>query len=171
MAPRIFEQQVISARDKMFRFAFGMLNNAEDARDVVQDALVKIWNQREKLGAVEHPEAWCMQVVRNLCLDQFKARKTRMAAAKVLAYRTEAPLMTPYQEMEKKDLLERVRKIICELPEKPRMILHLRDVEGFTYKEIAEIMELSMEEVKIGLFRARKVIKERLTKHKVYGLP
>ncbi|HEX5554797.1 MAG TPA: sigma-70 family RNA polymerase sigma factor [Chitinophagaceae bacterium] len=166
----IYEQQVVSARDKMFRFALRLLKNTEDARDVVQDALVRIWDQREKLEGVENPEAWCMQVTKNLCLDRFKAGKRRSAAAQNIQPGESSIDPTPYEQVERKDRMERIRKMIDALPDKFRMIIHLRDVEGFSYKEISVIMELSMDEVKVNLFRARKALKDNLTKNKVYGI-
>lgn len=170
MHPLIFEQRIIPQRDKMFRFALRILGNTEDARDLVQDALLKIWSQHAHLSEIQNAEAWCMQVVKNLCLDRLKAVKVRVEATKNIQKENETGYPTPYQETERKDSMEKVRKLISDLPEKFRMIIHLRDMEEFSYKEIAEIMELSMEEVKVNLFRARKMLKDKLIKNHEYGL-
>lgn len=166
----IFERYVLPAKDKMFRFACRMLGNPDDARDTVQDALLKIWNQKEQLNQINNPEAWCMQVTRNLCLDRFKSQKIRKNAAHDIKASQQDKVRTPYEDMERKDNVEKVRKLIDNLPEKFRMIIHLREVEGYAYKEIAEALEMSMEEVKVGLFRARKLLKENFVKNKAYGL-
>jgi RNA polymerase sigma-70 factor (ECF subfamily) len=166
----LFERYVLAVKDKMFRFACSMLGNTEDARDTVQDALMKIWSQKEQLAGIHNPEAWCMQITKNLCLDRYKALKVRMDAVKHIKALQEETVRTPYDHTERKDKIERVRKIMNELPEKPRMIIHLREVEGYSYKEIADILGQSMEEVKTGLFRARKLLKERIVKNKAYGL-
>lgn len=166
----IFERSVLSVKDKMFRFACRMLGNTEDAQDTVQDALVKIWRQKDQLDTINNPEAWCMQITKNLCLDRHKAQKIKMTAVKDIKIIQEDSVKTPYEQAEQKDNIEKVRKIIGELPEKPRMIIHLREVEGYSYKEIATILELSLEEVKIGLFRARKLLKDQFVKNRAYGL-
>lgn len=169
MHPLVFEQQVFPQRDKMFRFALRMLGNVEDAKDLVQDAMLKIWNQKTTWNEVQNAEAWCLQIIKNLCLDRLKAGKIRLDARRNLVEDKEE-YATPYQQMEKKDNLERVRNLINNLPEKFRMTIHLRDVEGFSYKEISEILECSMDEVKINLFRARKMLKDYLIKNHEYGL-
>lgn len=166
----IFEQQVVSKRDKMFRLALRLMGNPEDARDMVQDAFLKIWNQQKQPHEVENMEAWCMRIVKNLCLDSLKAGKVRKEAIKNIQISHGSDSVTPYQQAEKEDNMNRIRKLIDGLPEKYRMIIHLRDIEEFSYKEIMEILELSMDEVKINLFRARKMLKDKLIKNHEYGL-
>ncbi len=166
----IFGQLVVSKRDKMFRLALRLMGNPEDARDMVQDAFLKIWNQQKQPHEVENMEAWCMRIVKNLCLDSLKAGKVRKEAIKNIQISHGSDSVTPYQQAEKEDNMNRIRKLIDGLPEKYRMIIHLRDIEEFSYKEIMEILELSMDEVKINLFRARKMLKDKLIKNHEYGL-
>lgn len=166
----IFERYVLPSKDKMFRFACSLLGNEEDARDAVQDALMKVWNQKEQLNDIRNPEAWCMQITKNLCLDRHKALKVRMEGAKQIKGLQDGAVRTPYDQMESKDHVEKVRQMMETLPEKAKMILHLREVEGYAYKEIAAVLGLSMDEVKTGLFRARKLLKDSLIKNQVYGL-
>lgn len=166
----VFERYVLPVKDKMFRFAYRMLGNSEDARDIVQDALLKIWNQKDQLEEIRNPEAWSMQVVKNLCLDRHKMKKIRInSLADINVIPTSDPL-TPYQKTEQKDNIQKVRAVIEALPEKFKMIIHLREIEEYSYKEIAEILELSMDEVKINLYRARQLLKDQLIKNKIYGL-
>lgn len=167
----VFEQQVLTRRDKMFRFALRLIGNPEDARDIVQDAFLKIWNQQKQPHEVENMEAWCMRIVKNLCLDSLKAGKVRKEAIKSIQRNQSIEYtVNPYQQAEKEDTMKRIKQLIDELPEKFRMIVHLRDIEEFSYKEIMEIMELSMDEVKVNLFRARKMLKDKLIKNHEYGL-
>lgn len=165
----LFERHVLAAKDKMFRFACSMLGNKDDAKDAVQDAMVKIWNQKELLADIRNPEAWCMQVTRNLCLDRYKAVKIRRQATEKIKALQEEKVPTPYDRAEQKDRVEKLRQLINELPEKAKMVIHLRDVEGYSYKEIGEILGISLDEVKINIFRARKLLKDQLIKNKAYG--
>jgi RNA polymerase sigma-70 factor (ECF subfamily) len=66
--------------------------------------------------------------------------------------------------------MQQVNKLIASLPEKQRQVMHLRDVEGYSYNEIVEIMEIDMNQVKVSLFRARSAVREKLTKINAYGL-
>ena len=154
----------------MFRFACRMLGNSEDARDTVQDALLKIWGQKEHLKNIKNPEAWCMQIIKNLCLDRHKSKKVRTEAAKDIKEIQNGNAVTPYQYAERRDNMDKVKKAIDGLPEKFRMVIHLREVEEFSYKEISEVLNWSVDEVKINLFRARKLLKDQFVKNKLYGL-
>lgn len=165
------EQQILFAKDKMYRFALRLLGDAEDARDAVQDALLRLWRQRERLAEIENLEAWSMQIIKNLCLDRLKAQKLRREASGELRREEEGRRpQTPYEAAVREDHRDRIAALVAELPEKFRMVLHLRDVEGLAYKEIAEVLAMSMDEVRVNLFRARQRLKEKLVKNKVYGV-
>ena len=66
--------------------------------------------------------------------------------------------------------MQRINQLIASLPEKQRQVIHLRDVEGYSYNEICEILELDMNQVKVNLFRARNAVREKLMKINAYGL-
>ena len=65
MNREMFETRVLPTKNKLFRFALGLLGSREDAQDVVQEVLVKVWNGREQMGAIENMEAWCMRITKN----------------------------------------------------------------------------------------------------------
>ena len=79
-------------------------------------------------------------------------------------------LNNPYEEMNQKDRIQLVRRIVDELPEKQRTCIQLRDFEGKSYKEVAEIMLISEDQVKINIFRGRQTIKQRFKELDDYGL-
>jgi RNA polymerase sigma-70 factor (ECF subfamily) len=166
----VYEQQIVPASGKMFRFARKILGDSEEAKDVVQDGLLRMWAQRERLSEVDNPEAWGMQVIKNLCLDRLKAGVIRQKVTRQLGKQEHTSYPTPYQQVEAKSEMARVAGVIDTLPERFRMIIHLREVEEYSYKEIASIMEWSMAEVKVNLFRARQELKKKLTENTTYGL-
>lgn len=167
-----FKQQVLPAKDKMFRLALRLLTSAggaEDARDVVQDALLKVWSQKEKLDDINNIEAWCVQITKNLCLDRLRASKVRRKAVQTLKESDRRDnYHDPAETEEQAADMELIKQTINELSEKYRMVIHLRDIEGFTYQEIAEITEWKLSKVKVTLFRARKKLKEQLINSKNY---
>ena len=68
------------------------------------------------------------------------------------------------------DAMTNIGKFIASLPEKQKQIIQLRDVEGYSYQEIGDIMEIDMNQVKVNLFRARKAVKENMLNINAYGL-
>ena len=78
--------------------------------------------------------------------------------------------MTPYRQIEQDEQLNLIHRLVNELPEKQRTVMQLRDVEGKSYKEIAEIMHLTEEQVKVNLFRARRQIRSKYDEIDTYGL-
>jgi RNA polymerase sigma-70 factor (ECF subfamily) len=78
--------------------------------------------------------------------------------------------LTPHEKTEIHESMQQVSQLIASLPEKQRQVIHLRDVEGYSYNEICEILELDMNQVKVNLFRARNAVREKLLKINAYGL-
>ena len=171
MSLALFESQVVPVRQKLYRFAFHLLGNEEDARDITQDALLKVWQQKERMTELQNMEAWCMRIVRNLALDKLKSRKYRRSEE--LDRAGEVPVTTmkdPHEAAAQQDAMNRVHQLMGALPEKYRTIMQLRDIEGYAYQEIADILEIDLNDVKVNLHRARKTVREQLQKLQVYGV-
>ena len=171
MSLALFESQVVPVRQKLYRFAFHLLGNEEDARDITQDALLKVWQQKERMTELQNMEAWCMRIVRNLALDKLKSRKYRRSEE--LDRAGEVPVTTtkdPHEAAAQQDVMNRVHQLMGALPEKYRTIMQLRDIEGYAYQEIADILEIDLNDVKVNLHRARKTVREQLQKLQVYGV-
>ncbi|MET6997193.1 RNA polymerase sigma factor [Chitinophaga defluvii] len=171
MSLELFLSEVVPVRQKLYRFAFRLLGNEEDAKDIIQDALLKVWHQQERMAELQNLEAWCMRIVRNLALDKIKSKKYRQADE--LDKAGELPALhqqSPHTVAEQQDTMKRVHAVINALPEKYRSIIQLRDMEGCSYQEIAEILDIDLNEVKVNLHRARKTVREKLQNMHVYGL-
>ena len=78
--------------------------------------------------------------------------------------------LSPLEQAQQQDKLAHIKRLVDSLPEKQRSCMQLRDFEGKSYKEIARILELSEEQVKVNIFRARQAIKQKFTKLDKYGL-
>ncbi len=165
-----FQNQVIPVKNKLFRFAFRLLGNEEEAKDVVQEVFIKVWNGRDKMDEIQNWEAWCMRITKNLSLDMIRlsSRKNTFPIAEGFDIRHEMP--TPHEKTELHESMQHVSAMIDTLPEKQRQVIHLRDVEGYSYNEICDILELDMNQVKVNLFRARNSVREKLMKISAYGL-
>jgi RNA polymerase sigma factor (sigma-70 family) len=165
-----FESRVLPTKNKLFRFAFRLLGSQEEARDVVQEVMIKVWNGREQIAAIDNMEAWCMRITKNLSLDRLRSKQRRITDPMEEGFEIKQESLTPYERTELNENMQQINQLMTALPDKQRQVMHLRDVEGYSYNEICEIMELDMNQVKVNLFRARNAVRERLLKLNAYGL-
>lgn len=168
MKQRKFER-IIAIKDKLFRLAFSIMGNREDAEDVVQDTMLRVWNRKDVLDTIDNPEGYSMQATRNIALDKL-ALKGNQNDKLSESHLSDAPTEHPDETMEKREQLDLVYRLIDQLPEKQRTVMQLRDVEEMTYKEIAEVMNITEDQVKVTLFRARQKVKEYFKKINRHGL-
>lgn len=140
-----------------------MLGNSFDAEDVIQEVLVKVWKKKDQFVGIENKEAWCMTVTRNLSIDKIRSRKNKNTSNIDDYFHIKDKEAIPSTRLEQKDALNRVMSLMDTLPEKQKTVMHLRDVEGYTYKEISELTGMSVDQVKVNLFRARKMLRHKLT--------
>lgn len=164
-----FQKHILPYKDKLYRFAYSLLHNAPEAEDVVQEVLMKIWQRRDTWNEIDNMEALTMKMTKNLALDKMRSKYARTdSLPEHFDWRSDEA--TPEEQTESEDQIARIRQLMQELPEKHRLVMQLRDMEGLTYEEISETLEMPMSQVKINLFRARQQMKEYLLKTESYGL-
>lgn len=164
-----FRKDILPLKDKLFRLALRITLNRAEAEDVVQDTMLRVWNKREEWSKFDSIEAFCLAVARNLAID----RREKMDSNTVeLTPEMEqsSDASGPYNQLVHGEKMRLIHRLISELPEKQRSVLQLRDVEGKNYKEIAKAMQLTEDQVKVTLFRARQKVKERFLAIDEYGL-
>ena len=159
MTPEAFKENILPLNSKLLRFANRFMQDLDDAKDIVQEIYVKLWNMRQELDKYNSIEALAMRMTRNLCLDKIKLNKTIPFNGII---REEAS--DDYYENEKiKDQIiavNRVKSIINQLDEPQKTIMQLRDIEGYDYEEIAQILHMNVNTIRVSLSRARKKVKE-----------
>lgn len=165
-----FRHDILPMKDKLYRLSLRITLNPQEAEDVVQDTLIKVWNKRESWDEIESIEAYAMTICRNLSLDHLKLRENQNASLEGMEIDRADRSLSPLEQVQQKDNLERVRQLVNALPEKQRSCMQLRDFEGKTYREIAEILDITEEQVKISIFRARKAVKEAFEKQDNWGV-
>jgi len=166
MSSKIFEEQIMPIKDKLYRYALRILKDKPEAEDVVQDVLVKVWKKRELWHTWENKEAMCMTMTRNLSIDRSRS-KSRQTTDLPEYYDEESPEADPSEIAESLDTMALIQKIMDDLPDKQREVIHLREIDGYSYQEISEVLTMSMSQVKINVHRARLFMKERIMKE--YG--
>ena len=165
-----FQNRVLPSKNKLFRFAFRMLGSSEEAKDVVQEVMIKVWNGREQMAEIQNMEAWCMRITKNLSLDKLRSQQRRATDSIDEGFEVRQEGLSPHEKTELNESMLRINQLIAALPEKQRQVIHLRDIEGYSYNEICEMLELDMSQVKVSLFRARNAVREKLVKMNAYGL-
>lgn len=159
---------VIPLKNKMYRLARRLLKETEEAEDSVQDAFVKLWVKRDIIKNTGSLESLSMITVKNICLDKLKAK--RRTNLRLVDEDIKADSTTPYRIAVGSNYKEIIDKIIGKLPEQQKMVVQLRDVEGMTNEEVAEILKVNNSAVRTALSRARKTIRESLIEEYGYEI-
>ena len=163
----LFNKELIPVKDKLFRLAKTMLQNHEDAEDALQEVYMKFWNNKEIIEDLKNPEAYAMKVMKNFCLDKLKSRKNKnMVEIKEPEIGREN--FTPFSMVSFENLKDLMLKLFSSLPEQQRMIIHMRDIEHYSYEEIEEVIGMNVNAIRVNLSRARKSVKGNYLKIRNY---
>ncbi|MDR0757392.1 MAG: sigma-70 family RNA polymerase sigma factor [Tannerella sp.] len=148
---------------KLYHVAYTLLNNPDDAEDILQDVYCKLWDRRKELSELRRPEAFCVTLIRNLCIDFLRSPRHRTDddadAENMLQIGTDA---TPESELVTDESVRRIEKLICRLPEKQRIVMQMRAYGECTQEEIEVATGESAANVRVLLSRARKTLREWL---------
>lgn len=164
-----FRDDILPLKDKLFRLALRITFDRAEAEDVVQDTMIRVWNKREEWTQFGSIEAYCLTVAKNLAIDRSQKKEVQNVEL-TPEMEEESEASGPYDQLINKERMSIIHRLINELPEKQRLIMQLRDIEGESYKEIAKILNLTEEQVKVNLFRARQKVKQRYLEIDEYGL-
>jgi RNA polymerase sigma-70 factor (ECF subfamily) len=160
-----FTANVLPLKDKLFRYAKKLLQDYEEAEDLMQDVFLKLWINRVELSKKSSVEAFAMTVTKNLCIDRFRSKQYQTSNTGIDA--SELDLndhgITPDKRTEQLEAVFMVKEVMKQLPENLRQVVQLRDIEGLSYQEIAEIMGMNINTLKVNLSRARKKIRDSLS--------
>lgn len=170
MQKESFQQIFNREREKIYRFALRILADPLKAEDVRQEVLVKCWKHEKELQDMDNPAAWMIRVTRNLCIDKLRKIKRKAYVDLDEAHGVVGEDPHPGRSTEISDLMSTLKTILETFPEKQKMVFHLREIEGMAYKEIGEILRMSLDDVKVNLHRARKKMQHQLSMVDSYGL-
>ena len=151
----LYNEWVDSFADGIYRFALKNTGDSEQAKDLVQDAFEKLWIKKDQIDASK-AKAYLFQIVSNALID--RARKAKLSAT----FREQLPSQESIVVSESIDLKETLEQAVLQLPEIQRHVIMLRDYEGYSYDEIGAITNLSEQQVKVYIFRARQKLRSIL---------
>jgi RNA polymerase sigma-70 factor (ECF subfamily) len=168
---------IVAARHHagVIRFLVGYVGSAQTAEDLAQEAFIRLYRHAREYREVAKASTWLYKIATNLALNEIRDRKRRpklsldapvafdeSGGRELGAEVADVRVETPAALAEARDLRERVRRAVDELPELFRSVILLCDLEGLSYQEAAEVLDVPIGTVRSRLFRARERVQERL---------
>jgi len=153
-----FEQLFYKHQERVYSTALRMMSNQEDAQDLTQEIFVKAYQNIRKFNFRSAFSTWLYRLAVNMCIDELRKRKSANTMPLEEAI-SQADANTPEDYAISRDTERQVWNAINSLKEKERAIIILRDIEGLSYKEIAEVFRCSLGRVKSRLHEARQKLK------------
>jgi RNA polymerase sigma factor (sigma-70 family) len=160
-----FNELVHQLSRKLYGFAFRILRNQEEAEDAVQEVFIKLWNMGDKLSGYSSIDALAVTMTKNYCIDQFRKKKRIIQEEKYENYERNNLIPTPHEQLERVESGEILNRIIENLPEIYKSLVLLREIEGFSYEEIAEKTEQNINTLRVNISRARRIIRDEYNKY------
>jgi len=159
-----FEHAVLEHKDRVHAYAVMMLRDVEEARDVSQEALIRLWENWRRIDETGR-KAWLMRITHNLCIDRIRRRRVRGEVELdnvIPLHRDPAP--GPGQIAWSGQVGQALGSALSALSDTDRAVVVMREIQGQTYEEIAATLELPLGTLKARLHRARERLRERLVR-------
>lgn len=153
-------------RDTLYRLALNICGDSVEAEDIVQDVFERVWRARDKVMQSAYPKAYICRIAHNLAIDRERTKRRRET------FTIEEHTLSNSHDafVELSDIKSITQRAIASLPEKQRLAIHLRDIEGYEIDEIAEAIGCDNSSVRMNLSRARSSVREAVTKALNYGV-
>ena len=158
------QRDILPLKNILYRLALRITLNSQEAEDVVQDVIIKMWKMGERLNDVENLESYALRLTRNLSIDRQRMKVNQVESFDELEDFHGGISNSIESRLEQQERIDSIRDIMMQMPEKQRLVMQLRDFEGKSYKEIALALEISEDQVKVNIFRARQFVKSRIAK-------
>lgn len=153
-----FKKEVVPLRGQLLFYAYRLLEDKADAEDIVQEVMLKLWYMRDELEQYNSIPALTVTMTKHLCINKLKANQ------RVQENLSEVVLVTndlsPYRQLEQKNEVEQVMRIIDCLPGLQQTTLRMKHIDGFEVEEIAELTGCTVDAVRMNLSRGRRRVKE-----------
>ena len=169
--PEAFDQVVEDYSNQIFRLAYGITHDAMEAQDIIQDVLVTLFRKINEFQGKSSILTWLYRVTVNASLDRVRKRKRRSEILDLEEYLPKFKQdghiaedvvdwsQAPLDNLLNREAMEKIKEAIDSLPEEMRVVLIMKDVEGFQLKQICDVLELSLPAIKSRLHRARMALR------------
>ncbi len=159
MTERRFHSEYLSLAETLYKVAYYILEAEDEAEDAVQELYLKLWESRKSLDGIRQPKAYCIRMLKNLCID-------RIRSAVHLAFTENLP-ESPAPRSQDDDFdarrrLDKVLKAVKALPERQKQVLLMRTVEGLSYEEMSARTGMNNATLRVTLSQARTKLKSMI---------
>lgn len=165
-----FEQLVLTYEKKVFNIAYRMCGNYDDASELAQEAFIKVFKSINSFRADSEFGTWIYRITVNVCLDHIRKHKKQaqmimedLGEDDYILHNTLSREKSPAEYAESRETAREISSALGELKEDQKTMIVLRDIEGFTYNEIANMLEISEGTVKSRINRARLALSNILS--------
>jgi RNA polymerase sigma-70 factor (ECF subfamily) len=158
-----FRQLVEICQPVVFRIAFRLLCSEEEAKDIVQETLVRVWLHLHKYDHRARFSTWLYKIACNLCYDRLRAMKPAVTSVDL----SELDIPDGHnieQSVINRDLIEMITALTNDLTPKQRLVFTLKDIEGLELEEVREITGMTGAKIKSNLYLARQYIRKKIDK-------
>ena len=155
--------EFLSVKDAAYRYAVALLHDTAEAEDAVQDLYERLWRRRLLLRRLGF-RSLVMTSIRNAALDRLRERERRRCES------IDAVAAESVEMEDRRDEVALIKRIIARLPDREREVIHLRDVEGIAFEDIAEVVGCSEAAARMAHSRARQKVKDEFSKTMNYGV-
>lgn len=155
-----FKKIFLPCHQRMYAAAWRLTGNQQEAEDLVQDTLLRLWTKREDIAIPDKAEAFAVIALRNLFYDQRRKKHLLENDDQPQEHQIRTD-KDASDELESKIEVTRVQQIIDRLPEKQRLVITLHDIDNLSYEEIEAQTGLNAINIRVALSRARKAVREQ----------
>ena len=159
MTSEKFTQDYLPLRDDLYRVAFYILESCPDAEDAVQDLYLKLWDARDALDTIRAPKAYCISLLRNICIDRL--RRYRPDGEEKIPQRAADDSLQD-ERMSERQKIEAAIKQMSSLSDSERIVLKLKVFDDLSYEEIQKRTGLSQLSMRVHLSNARRKIRKAI---------
>ncbi len=165
-----FEQLVRKYQNYIFRLAFSMVKDEEDAKELTQEVFIKVYTSIQGFSGRSSLSTWLYRITYNLCLDYLKKNRKKKLLTQSLddsenieLLSLKADTQTPEEALEAAEIRADIKEGLRTLPQEQRILIEFKDVLGLSYEEILEVTGLKSGTLKSRLFRGRLTLKNYLS--------
>lgn len=167
-----FERLIAKHQHIAYNIAYRMVGNEEDAKDITQEAFIKVFKSIKSFREDSSFSTWLYRIVMNTCKDELRKKKVKVVSIDQRIETDESSIgieisdqsYSPETIYEKKQLHDLLHKALTDLPEQNRIVVIMRDVQGFSYEDIAQCINVPVGTVKSRINRGRQMLREMITK-------
>jgi RNA polymerase sigma-70 factor (ECF subfamily) len=162
-----FKKLVLAHKDRVFSYASYLMHNRDEAEDITQEVFVRLWKNAERVD-MTCLRAWLLRVAHNLCIDRARRRNFERRAFIPLdgvpgpARQNRDPEEDPAGGFDRNELQRNVLSAMQHLSKSLRSVIILREIQGLSYQEISEILNVPLNTVKVNIHRARQALRKDL---------